>query len=218
MLRLGRHLVAAGDLADRRRRGRAARTPRSVGRAARLMRSVRLLQRCGDLRQRQRLVGDVDDGFEHRLEMRIFLGAGAGSSTAGIASTRRRRRVPQFSARIPMPTGAPPGSSLGFDRTCGGLLLSIRRICACCGHFRYAWVRFVSGGGFRDAGGRGSSAAAASGSTASAAGAPRGPAHLCLLRPFPVRRSASSRGNQLRVRSPSSPLPAKVAVGSLRRS
>ena len=77
VLRLGGHLVAAGNFAD----GDAV--PGLVEFRDQLLEQVfdalrGLLQGGGDLRQRQRLLGDIDDGFEDRLELRIFLGDGLG--------------------------------------------------------------------------------------------------------------------------------------------
>ncbi len=37
---------------------------------------ARLLEGGGQLGQRERLVGDVDDGFQHGLELRVFHGDG----------------------------------------------------------------------------------------------------------------------------------------------
>ena len=78
MLRLGGHLVAAGDFAD----GDAV--PGLVEFRDQLVEQFLdplrgLLQGGGDLRQRQRLIGHVDDGFEDGLELRVFLGDGGGS-------------------------------------------------------------------------------------------------------------------------------------------
>ena len=73
MLRLGGHLVAAGDFAD----GHAVL--RLVEFGDQLVEQVAdalggLLERGGDLRQRERLFGHIDDGLEHRPELGILLG------------------------------------------------------------------------------------------------------------------------------------------------
>ena len=71
MLRLGGHLVAAGNFAD---------TETALG-ALVIQRQLfelfddtiaRLFDGGADLIKRQGLIGDIDDGFEHSLELRVF--------------------------------------------------------------------------------------------------------------------------------------------------
>ena len=66
MLGLGRHLVAAGDLANRKAVLRLLVLRHQLGEQL-VDQLRRRSQRIDDLRLRQRLLGDVNHGFEHRF-------------------------------------------------------------------------------------------------------------------------------------------------------
>ena len=82
MLRLGGHLVAAGNFAyGDAVAGLVEFRDELVEEVLDALRG--LLQGCGDLRERERFIGYVDDGFQNRFDLRVFLGDWRGSVVEG---------------------------------------------------------------------------------------------------------------------------------------
>ena len=77
MLRLGRHLVAAGHFADGDAVAGLIEFRHQL--VEQLLYALRgLLQGHGDLRQGERFLGHVDDGFQNGFDLRVFLRNGGG--------------------------------------------------------------------------------------------------------------------------------------------